>query len=51
MWSVFLGILSLVIALIGLVYLIEYLATRYPHTTLGRICKAIDTFIERLPDD
>jgi hypothetical protein len=45
------GVFFAVAVLIGLVFLIEYVATHYPNTTLGRICKAIDGFIERLPDD
>jgi len=45
------GVLLAAGALMGLLYAIEYIATHYPNTTIGRICKAIDGFIERLPDD
>ncbi len=49
--GVLVGVFFAVVALISLVFLIEYIATHYPNTTIGRICKAIDRFIERIPDD
>jgi len=39
-----------IFAVMGLVFLVNYWATHYPHTRLGRICKAIDEWIDRLPD-
>jgi len=36
--------------LFALVILVAQVAKRYPHTKMGRICKAIDEWINRLPD-
>jgi len=37
--------------LLGLIFMIEFLASRYPNTTIGRMCKSINDFISRLPED
>jgi len=36
--------------LFALVILVDRVAKRYPHTRIGRICKAIDDWIDKLPD-
>lgn len=37
--------------LVVFVILVDYVANNFPDTKIGRICKAIDGFVERLPDD
>jgi len=54
MWTIVFVIFGLgfvVAALLGLIYFIGYMANHHPDTALGRICKAINSFIERLPED
>ncbi len=45
------GVGVAVICLIGLIFLIEYMASHHPDTTIGRVSKALHDFIDRLPED
>ena len=50
--SVGLLVIGFSIALIvAFVVFVHWMARRRSDTLLGRICKAIDSFIERLPED
>jgi hypothetical protein len=37
-------------SLLAFVVIVEQVARRRPDTTIGRLCKRIDEFIERLPE-
>jgi len=37
--------------LVAFVIVVEYVARNFPDTRVGRICKRIDDFIQRLPED
>jgi hypothetical protein len=41
----------LIASVIGLVIIVEIVATKSPDTRIGRLCKQINDFIEKLPDD
>ncbi|HUW10872.1 MAG TPA: hypothetical protein VM537_14170 [Anaerolineae bacterium] len=40
----------LIASVLAFVVIVEQLARRRPNTTIGRLCKRIDDFIERLPE-
>jgi len=37
--------------IVGFVLFVQYMARNHPDTKLGQIAKAIDAFIDRLPED
>ena len=37
--------------LVAFIILVDHVAKSFPHTKVGRICKSIDDFIQRLPED
>ena len=41
----------LIASVIGLVIIVEIVANKSPDTRIGRLCKKINDFIEKLPDD